>query len=222
MEKNPFRVLDCKEEICQRLTAEAPSIQDHLCDDCERDFDLVLETLGHMGSRYRINPRIVRGLDYYTKTTFEFVSGELGAQNAVAGGGRYDGLVRLMGGPSLPGVGFAIGEERLIELLTSCRQSTPSSRRSLFIAPLGEKGLREAVILAQSLRDQGFPTELDFDGKSLKSQMRRADKIGARFVLLLGEEELKKKAVTLRDMTTQQQHEVPLSEVSQRVTKLIG
>src|SRR3989338_3705454 len=112
--KNPLRILDCKEEGCRAISEEAPSIQDSLCEVCEREFDIVLETLGHMGSPYRVNPRIVRGLDYYNKTTFEFTSNALGAQNAVAGGGRYDGLVRLMGGPNIPGIGFAIGMERLL------------------------------------------------------------------------------------------------------------
>lgn len=211
MEKNPLRVLDCKEETCRTLSEEAPSIQDFLCDVCEQEFDLVLETLGQLGSPYKINYRIVRGLDYYIKTTFEFTSKNLGAQNAVAGGGRYDGLVRLLGGPNIPGIGFAIGMERVIELLKAQRTSTRMKSQKIFIAPLGEKALGEAVKLAQSLRDAGCVVDLDYEGKSLKSQMRYADKIGASHVVILGENELKKKMAILRDMTSQQQQEVPLA-----------
>ncbi len=215
LQKNPLRILDCKEETCRQITEEAPSIQDFLCDDCERDFDQVLEALGPMGSSYKINPRIVRGLDYYIKTTFEFTSNQLGAQNAVAGGGRYDGLVRLMGGPNIPGVGFAIGVERVIELLKlrpAPQGAVPGIQ--VFIAPLGEAALKEAFKLSQTLRDRGIATDLDYEGKSLKSQMRRADKIGARYVLILGDNELKKKSVMLRNMQTQQQEEIPITTVS--------
>lgn len=216
LEKNPLRVLDCKEEGCRQASEEAPSIQEFLCDACEKEFDQVLETLGHLGSSYKINARIVRGLDYYIKTTFEFTTTLLGAQNAIAGGGRYDGLVRLLGGPNIPGVGYAIGMERLIELV-KLGQSTDRKpeRKKVFIAPLGEKALQEAALMAEALRKLGIAADLDYDGKSLKSQMRYADKNHATHVLILGEDELKKKTVVLRNMSTQSQEEVPFDRVKQ-------
>ncbi|MBI2066501.1 MAG: histidine--tRNA ligase [Deltaproteobacteria bacterium] len=212
MDKNPLRVLDCKEEDCRKLTEEAPSIQDHLCEVCEKDFDLVLETLGHLGSAYKVNPRIVRGLDYYIKTTFEMTSTQLGSQCAVAGGGRYDGLVRLMGGPNIPGFGFAIGQERLIELMkTGC--TVQASKKSVFIAALGERAVREGIQLAEKLRKEGLRADIDYEGKSLKAQMRFADRSKAHYVVILGDDELKKKAVVIRDMTSQNQEEVALNKV---------
>jgi len=214
MEKNPLRALDCKEEGCSGLMKESPSIQEFLCSECERDFDTVLEALGGLGSSYKINPGIVRGLDYYTKTTFEVTSANLGAQNAVAGGGRYDGLVRLLGGPNLPGVGFAIGIERVIELLKLQADDSLKGPQgpTVFIAPLGEKPLREAFRLAGELRASGVRTLLDYDGRSLKSQMRYADKIGARYVMIVGEEELKKKTIILRNLASKQQEELTASQ----------
>jgi len=218
MERNPLRVLDCNEPGCQKLTDEGPSIQDHLCEVCEKDFDTVLETLGLLGSSYRVNAKIVRGLDYYLKTTFEFRSSELGAQNAIAGGGRYDGLIRLLGGPSIPAFGFAVGMERLIDLLKEQRKAAgnplnANERKGLFIAALGEKALNEALKIAALIRMAGIPVDLDYEGKSLKSQMRRADKTGARFVAILGADELSKKSVSLRDMVTGEQKDVRLDHL---------
>lgn len=213
MEKNPLRSLDCKEEGCQNITNGAPSIQEFLCEVCEKDFDTVLETLGQLGTQYQINQKIVRGLDYYQKTTFEFTSTALGAQNAVAGGGRYDGLVRLMGGPNVPGLGFAIGLERLVETLQTVRQITPT-RTGVFIAPIGDYALKEAMHLAGRLREQGHAVQMDFDGKSLKAQMRLADKLGARYVVILGDEEIKKKKIIVRNMENQEQKEVPFDSLA--------
>ncbi len=218
--KNPLRILDCKEEGCRAVSEEAPSIQDSLCEVCEREFDIVLETLGHMGSSYRVNPRIVRGLDYYNKTTFELTSNTLGAQNAVAGGGRYDGLVRLMGGPNIPGIGFAIGMERLVELMKARGQAPAVTPGPVFVAPLGERAMPEALKIAQQLRDSGISADLDYDGKSLKSQLRRADKLGASHVIILGEDELKKKVAAIRDMQAQKQGEVPIAEIPKRLAGL--
>ncbi|MBI1909972.1 MAG: histidine--tRNA ligase [Deltaproteobacteria bacterium] len=221
--QNPLRALDCKNEGCLRITAEAPSIQDHLCDACEQQFDHVLEGLGALGTSYRINARIVRGLDYYLRTTFEFTTTELGAQNAIAGGGRYDGLVHLLGGPNIAGFGFAIGMERLMELVIKKRgevQTAGAPRpHSVFIAPLGEKGLREGFKLAQKLRDQGLVVGMDYEGKSLKSAMRRADRIGASHTLILGEDELKKSVVLVKEMAGGAQKEVPLAKISKESFK---
>jgi histidyl-tRNA synthetase len=212
MERNPLRALDCQKEGCRALTAEGPSIQDYLCDACEKDFDTVLETLGLLGSGYKINQRIVRGLDYYLKTTFEFTSSSLGAQNAVAGGGRYDGLVRLMGGNNTPGFGFAVGLERLVEILREERKKSEEVKRlGVFIAAVGDKAIPEALKLAAQARAAGIAVDLDYEGKSLKSQMRRADRLGVRHVAILGGDELQKKIVTLRDLESGMQEEVPLA-----------
>jgi len=220
MDRNPLRILDCKQPECQKVADEGPSIQDYLCEVCEKDFDTVLETLGLLGSTYKVNPRIVRGLDYYLKTTFEFTTTALGAQNALAGGGRYDGLVRLMGGPNVAGFGFAIGLERLVEVLKEQRKGLiESERKGVFLAVMGEKAFGEAMKLAAQLRQEGISVDLDYEGKSLKSQMRRADKIGSQYVVFLGSDELAKKTVGLRDMVTGTQEDVPLASLMQRIKK---
>jgi histidyl-tRNA synthetase len=220
MERNPLRILDCKEPGCQKVAEEGPSIQDYLDEACEKDFDTVLETLGLLGSSYKVNPKIVRGLDYYLKTTFEFTSNVLGAQNAVAGGGRYDGLVRLMGGPNIPGFGFAIGLERLVDILKEQRKAAPEAARSgVFLAVMGDKASAEAMKLSAQLRQASIPVDLDYEGKSLKSQMRRADKIGSQYVVFLGPDEIAKKVVGLRDMVSGAQEDVPLASLMQRIKK---
>lgn len=220
MERNPLRILDCKQPECQKVADEGPSIQDFLDETCEKDFDTVLETLGLLGSTYKVNPRVVRGLDYYLKTTFEFTTTALGAQNAIAGGGRYDGLVRLMGGPNVAGFGFAIGLERLVEILKEQRKGAAEAQRNgVFLAVTGEKSFGEAMKLAAQFRQEGIPVDLDYEGKSLKSQMRRADKIGCRYVVFLGPDELAKKAAGLRDMVSGGQEDVPLASLMQRIKK---
>ncbi|HSA58933.1 MAG TPA: histidine--tRNA ligase [bacterium] len=220
MERNPLRVLDCKEEGCRKVADEGPSIQDHLCEVCEKDFDTVLETLGLLGSTYKVNPKIVRGLDYYLKTTFEFTSTALGAQNAVAGGGRYDGLVRLLGGPNVAGFGFAVGIERLVDILREQRKTaTDPERHGVFLAVMGDKSYGEAMKLASQLRLADVPVDLDYEGKSLKSQMRRADKLGCRYVVFLGPDELAKRKAGLRDMVSGEQDSVPLGDLMHRIKK---
>lgn len=214
--KNPYRVLDCKNENCIKVTIEAPSIQDHLCADCEGHFDEVLEALGALGSHYQVNPRIVRGLDYYMRTTFELTTKDLGAQNAVCGGGRYDGLVHLLGGPNLPGFGFALGLERLMELLKvkGLGKQNETDQKTIFVAPMGEEALKIGFKLAQNLRNSGLCVEMNLEGASLKSSLRRADRIQASHVVILGEDELKKKIVAIKNMKTGIQNEIPLSELS--------
>ncbi len=218
MERNALRVLDCKEPECQKVAEEGPSIQDFLCDVCEKDFDCVLETLGLLGSTYKVNPKIVRGLDYYLKTTFEFTTTALGAQNAIAGGGRYDGLIRLLGGPNIPGFGFALGMERLVEVLKAQRAQTEApTRKGVFLAALGDKALAEALKIAAQIRKEGIPVDLDYEGKSLKSQMRRADKTGSRFVVILGSDELAKKIVAARDLVDGSQENIPLASLPDHI-----
>ncbi|MEK6678492.1 MAG: histidine--tRNA ligase [Nitrospirota bacterium] len=198
MDRNPLRVLDCKGKTCKDAVKDAPIILDYLCDGCKKHFDKVKETLKILNVSYTLNPRLVRGLDYYTKTTFELVSTNLGAQNAVAAGGRYDGLVEELGGPKTPGIGFAIGIERLASLME--KDNFKTNKPDVFIATLGDKAKDISVSLIDSLREKGIKAETDYEDASLKSQMRKADKLGARYVLIIGEDEIKRGSALLRDM----------------------
>ncbi|MDR1360154.1 MAG: histidine--tRNA ligase [Deltaproteobacteria bacterium] len=198
---NPLRVLDCKEAACQALTREAPRIPDHVCPECAGHFAAVLDLLDRHQVACTLNPRLVRGLDYYTRTAFELLSSSIGAQSAVAGGGRYDGLATQLGGPDIPGAGFACGLERLALLMAGADREKP--RPDFFIAAPGAAGT--ALSLAQILRRAGLRGESAFSGASLKSQMRQAARSRARFCLILGEEELAGDAVSLRDMDTAEQ-----------------
>ncbi len=206
---NPLRILDCKEDGCQEITPKAPSIQLFLCQSCAPHFKAVLEGLSLLNISYTLNHRLVRGLDYYTKTAFEFTSNSLGAQNAVAAGGRYDGLVQALGGPPTPGIGFALGMERLISLLKRDLFDPPPL--NCFIAVLGEKAQKTALTLATQLRRKGVRVEVDHTGGSLKSQLRRADKQGARYVMMLGDKEIKSGRAIVRDMEKKIQTEVELA-----------
>ncbi len=205
---NPLRIFDCKNEKCQEALSGAPTILDYLCPDCRAHFEQVKTLLNEQEIAYSVNPRMVRGLDYYTRTAFEVVAGDLGAQNAVCGGGRYDGLAEEIGGPPVPGIGFAIGVERLTLLLGE--EEKFLRRPEIFLATLGEAAQRRGFSLARELREEGLRVELGYTGKSLKSQMRQADRLRASYVAILGEEELKKERVILRNMATKAQEEVPL------------
>jgi histidyl-tRNA synthetase len=215
LDTNPLRVFDCKKEECQAQLEEAPVVLDFLCPDCRRHFEQVKGLLDELRLPYAVNPRMVRGLDYYTRTAFEVVAGDLGAQNAVCGGGRYDGLAEEIGGPSIPAIGFAIGVERLVMLLPE--EKNYLRYPDVFLAALGEEALRKGFALAQELRNAGVWVEIDYEGKSLKSQMRKADRLKAPRVVILGEEELKKNKVVFRDMATKAQEEVPLAEVLEKI-----
>lgn len=216
---NPLRIFDCKVEICQEAISDAPKVIDFICDECEKHFDNVKEYLAMAGLTYILNQRMVRGLDYYTRTAFEVVSYQLGAQNAVTGGGRYDNLFQEIGGLDVPGIGFAIGMERLISLLPKEKEFIEHPH--LFVAALGEGPYKEAYRLVNQLHLQGIRAELDYDAKSLKSQMRRANKLKARYVLILGEEELKRGRATLRNMETKSQGEIPLQGLIDTLRKKI-
>ncbi len=207
---NPLRVFDCKVDRCREALTGAPQLLDHLCEDCARHFEKVQSYLGGLGVPFMVDPRMVRGLDYYMRTTFEVITDRLGAQNAVGGGGRYDGLMRDLGGPDLPGIGFAIGMERLILLLQQGR-SLQGPAPEVFMAVLGEKAVSEAFRTAQALRRSGLGVEMAYGGGSLKSQMRRADKLAAAYVVILGEEELQRGVAVVRNMKEKSQKEVPLS-----------
>jgi histidyl-tRNA synthetase len=210
---NPLRVLDCKNTGCRRQVLDAPSILDHLCPDCAEHFAEVQDGLRRLDVPFTLNRFMVRGLDYYCRTTFEFITTNLGAQAAVGAGGRYDGLVAQLGGPKDgPGIGFAMGIERLVLLLQQReeRQAGTLSAPDLFIAALGRDATQSCQRLAYLLRSRDLRVALDLEGKSLKSQMKQADKSGARWVLIVGEEELKNGQGLLRNMQTQEQQQVEL------------
>ncbi len=208
-ETNPLRTLDCKASGCKEATQGAPSVLDYLDNECAEHFRLTRHYLEKADTPYTINPRMVRGLDYYTRTTFELVTGLLGAQSAVAAGGRYDGLIAELGGPRLPGIGFAMGVERVALLLT---EKDFGKRLDLFIAALGEAAQEKGFRLMCTLQRSGITVEADYEGKSLKSQLRRADKFHARFTLIIGEDELQKGRVLLKNMDAGTQEEVTLGE----------
>lgn len=218
METNPLRVFDCKVESCAAVISEAPKLPDFLCGDCRRHFETVQESLHLFGLPFKLNPKMVRGLDYYTRTTFEITTEHLGAQNAVVGGGRYDHLVRDLGGPDIPGIGFAIGFERLVSLIPDTEDDLEGP--FIFIAGLGEEALKKAFALCNTLRKNGLYVEMDYAGRSLKSQMKRADKLRSRYVLILGENELRENRALLRDMKTSLQREIKLDSSEEALMKL--
>ncbi len=220
-ETNPLRIFDCKVERCQEVLKDAPLLLDSICGECRSHFEAVKGYLEALRTRYVIDPRMVRGLDYYTRTTFEVITDRLGTQNAVGGGGRYNGLVRDLGGPDLPGIGFAIGMERLILLLQQEREE-PGRSQGAFIATLGEAARQRGYLLAQELRAAGVPVETDYEGRSLKSQMRRADKFRARYVLILGEQELEHGEIQLRDMDEKSQTNIALDSAVQTLRGFCG
>jgi len=213
---NPLRIFDCKVDACRKLLREAPVLLDHLCEECRRNFRSVREYLENLSVGYTIDPFMVRGLDYYTRTTFEAITPHLGAQDAVGGGGRYDGLMKALGGPDLPATGFAIGMERLILLLDESAGAVGNSNR-LFVACLGEEAKKKGFSLVQKLRLSGLSVEMDYEARSLKAQMRRADKLGAMHVLILGEDELVKGAALLRDMEASTQEDIPLEGIAEQL-----
>ena len=210
---NPLRVLDCKVPSCREQIVDAPSILEHLCGDCKDHFDKVQVGLKQLEVPYRLNKFMVRGLDYYCRTTFEFITADLGSQAAVAAGGRYDGLVELLGGPkNSPGIGFAIGMERLVLLLQQAQSVAIADSVDLYIAGIGEQGVLKGFTLANAMRGQKFSVAMDHEGRSLKSQMKQADKAGARFVLIIGDTELASGRGILRNMLGDaEQQEVELS-----------
>lgn len=211
MERNPLRVLDCKSKSCKDAVKDAPVIVDYLCDPCREHFGKVKNTLKTLKVSYSTNPRLVRGLDYYTKTTFELVSTNLGAQNTVAAGGRYDGLVEELGGPKTPGIGFAIGMERLASLIKKDKFKT--NIPDIFIATIGDEAKGIVIPIIDSLRKINIRVETDYEGLSLKSQMRKADKFQARYVLIIGDDEIKKGSALLRDMEKKTQEDININNM---------
>ncbi|MBU0664019.1 MAG: histidine--tRNA ligase [Proteobacteria bacterium] len=219
---NPLRVLDCKNPKCREQVLEAPSLLEHLCADCADHLSGVQEGLEQLGVRYILNKFMVRGLDYYTRTTFEFITGDLGAQAAVGAGGRYDGLIEQLGGPrGVPGIGFALGMERLVLLLQQKEAELTASGVDLLVAGLGEQSSRYGFGLTHALRTGGMRVVMDFEGRSLKSQMKQAGKLGVPYVLILGESELAEGKAVLRNMATQEQQEILLQNETITVQTLI-
>lgn len=210
--KNPMRILDCKSEICREICSGAPRITDYLCDDCRAHFESVKSLLDGMGIEYTVDPSIVRGLDYYNRTVFEFVSDNIGAQGTVCGGGRYDGMTEQLGGASYPGIGFAMGLERLMLLMNDDNIERPVP--SLYIASMGSRAKTEAALIAQRLIARGVCTEYDIMDRSLKAQMKYADKLGARCCIVLGDNELDAGKAVLKNMKTGESCEVALDALN--------
>jgi histidyl-tRNA synthetase len=208
---NPLRVFDCKSPHCQAILVDAPVLQDYLDPECAAHFARVLELLARFGVAYEVQPRLVRGLDYYTRTAFEVVATGLGAQDAVAGGGRYNGLSRELGGPELPAIGFAIGADRLLEVLP--QDLGQGNEFKVFLAALGDPAREKAFDLLRELRQQGVAAEMDFQGRSLKAQMSLADRLGVAFAVILGDRELQTGQAQMRRLATGEQEQVSLEDL---------
>lgn len=211
LDRNPMRILDCKSPICHEIAEGAPVVIDYLCDECKEHFENVQKYLKAQNIEYTINPQIVRGLDYYTKTVFEFVSNSIGAQGTVCGGGRYDGLVEELGGQHTPSLGFAMGIERLMLLMEAQGCEFPEAEKpDLFIVALGEKATFKAVEIAKDMREEGFSALLDLNQRSVRAQMKYADKLGAKFNVVIGDNEVEAKTAKLKNMQTGEETEINL------------
>ncbi len=219
-EKNPLRLLDCKEETCKNINADAPSILDYLCDDCSAHFETLKEYLALAGIAYEINPRIVRGLDYYTRTVFEFVSDNIGAQGTVCGGGRYDGLIKQLGGNDCPAVGFAVGIERLLMVMEATGVEIPKPAPvKVYLAGMNEESRKQAFAIACKLRENGVLAETDHMNRSIKAQFKYADKLGAEYVAVIGESELLENAFNVKNMQTGESEKVEFAQAVEYFSK---
>lgn len=222
-ERNPMRILDCKNSGCQNLTVNVPTTYDNLCEECFAHFKQVQQYLEACDIKYIINPKMVRGLDYYQRTAFEVMAEGIGAQSAICGGGRYDGLVQQIGGPPTPGIGFAMGVERILAVLEKQQIIVEQDEdNKVLVAALGEKARLEGFKLLSELRQAGIPALIDLLGRGLKSQMKYADREKVRYVLILGEEELEKEIIILRDMRIGDQQEIPNKAVVEYLLKTIN
>jgi histidyl-tRNA synthetase len=212
---NPLRIFDCKEETCRKLSQGFPKITDFLCPECEEHFNLFKVYLGSYGISYRLEPRLVRGLDYYTKTTFEIISSKLGAQDAILGGGRYDDMMKEFGGPDICGIGFAMGLERFLSIVPFKEKK----ESFLYIAFLGDAAKNAGMNLARQLRKDGIECLIEYRDRNLKNQMSRANKLGAAWVLIIGEDEVKANRYQLKNMETGDQQEVSSDDILTKVQK---
>ena len=218
LERNPLRMLDCKQEGCQAIFAGSPKILDHLCDECGEHFELVTKFLDKLELSYQINPLLVRGLDYYTKTVFEVKAVELGAQDTIAGGGRYDDLVEQLGGKPTPALGFGSGLDRLILTMEAQNARFPDPPGiEVYMASVGAAGIPRILEISYLLRRKGISTEIGLEGRSLRSQMGIANKLGAKYVIIIGEEEIEKGIVTLRDMSDGQQEIIDVQMIGSNI-----
>mgnify|MGYP000203112917 CR=1 FL=1 len=216
-ERNPLRILDCKEKACQELTADAPALLDHLCSKCEEHFKSLRQGLDALGIAYKIDKRIVRGLDYYTRTVFEFVSDNVGTQGTICGGGRYDGLIESCGGRPAPGIGFGLGLERLLMEIESQGVAIPEPEGTeVFIASVGEKADLYAQSLVLQLRRNGVNAEKDHMSRSVRAQMKYADKLGAKYTVVIGEQEIETNKAVLRNMISGEEKDVSLDSIPER------
>jgi len=217
-DRNPLRIIDCKEEKCKVYTKDAPSLIDNLCEDCKAHFEGLKEGLWNLGIKYNIDKNIVRGLDYYTKTVFEFVSKNIGSQGTVCGGGRYDGLIEECGGKSTPGIGFAIGLERLLMVMENQGIEIPKADAvDVYIATIGEQAQKYAQKLVYKIRQEGFSAETDLMGRSVKAQMKYANKIGAIYSLVLGDNEVESDKAVLKNMLTGETKDINLDTLIERL-----
>ncbi len=221
MDKNPLRILDCKATDCREALADAPATLDHLCPACDDHFKTVKTTLEQQGVSFIVDKSLVRGLDYYTRTAWEIQTTTLGAQSAVAGGGRYDGLVKELGGPQTPAIGFAIGFDRLVEVMEQIDNTPVNNDPDVFIVALGDAAMKKGYHWSCQLNQAGIRSEIDFRGKSMKALMKRANKLNARYTLIAGENELDDNAVLLRNMTTKEQVSLDLETLVPELTKIL-
>lgn len=212
LERNPMRILDCKSPVCKEISKNAPVVLDYLCDECKEHFEKVKSYLDAMNIEYIVNPQIVRGLDYYTKTVFEFVSDEIGSQGTVCGGGRYDGLIEELGGQHTPSLGFGMGLERIQLVMEAQGCAFPEPNKlDLFIVAMGEKAELKAVEIAKDMRSEGFSVQYDLNSRSLRAQMKYADKTGTKYLVVIGEDEVNSDIAKLKDMQTGESTEVSLT-----------
>lgn len=217
---NPMRILDCKSPIDQELVKDAPMMVDYLCDDCKEAFEELKKNLDSFGIKYVVNPKIVRGLDYYTKTAFEFITKKIGAQGTVCGGGRYDGLVEEIGGPSTPGVGWGMGKERILMTMEACGHEIPQPKGAdVFIAFIGDEAKAAGIKLMAELRRKGLAVQMDIMGRNLKNQFKLADRVGAAKTVVIGETELAENKLTIKDMTSHEQVEVSMENIIDELMK---
>lgn len=222
LDRNPMRILDCKSPVCREIAKGAPTVLEYLCDDCKAHFEGVKKYLDAMDIKYTVNPQIVRGLDYYTRTVFEFVSNEIGAQGTVCGGGRYDGLIGEMGGNPLPACGFGLGIERLLLLMDKKNAEFPEPKKTdLYIASMGENANFKAAEIAKDLRSEGLCVQFDTVGRGFKAQMKYANKIGASYVLVLGDNELETGEIKLKNMADGKEREMNLDTFTENFQSVV-
>lgn len=221
LEKNPMRLLDCKNPECKVIAKDAPVILDYLCEDCAEHFEGLKERLDLCGLSYEVDPRIVRGLDYYTRTVFEFITDTIGAQGTVCGGGRYDGLVKELGGAQTPALGFGMGLERLLMVMEQAGcEFEPETKCDIYVANIGQAAAMKAFALTKELRHDGFFAECDTVGRSLKAQMKYADKIGATYSMVLGDDEIAQGKANLKNMQTGETQEIELDSLAQTLATI--